>query len=211
MARERVSNRQFHDAYILPPLSPGDRLDPETTFGRRAPLELDLGCGRGRFLLARATANPGVNFLGVDRLLIRLRKLDRRALEAGLANIRLLRSEAIEAIATGIPSGAVSTCYVFFPDPWPKRRHHGRRLVSPAFIDAVDRILAPAGVIHLATDHADYFAAMQGVWDRDPRFCRVAPFQPTEAEETDFGLIFKAQGLTVGRCSYARRGFTPAT
>ncbi len=211
MARERVSNRQFPDAYILPPLSPEARLDPATAFGRQAPLEVDIGCGRGRFLLARATTNPGVNFLGVDQLLIRLRKLDRRAVEAGLANIRLLRSEAIETITTRIPAGAVDTCYVFFPDPWPKRRHHGRRLVSPAFLDGLDCILAPAGVVHLATDHADYFAAIQGILDRDSRFVRIAPFQPTEAEETDFGLIFRAQGLAVGRCSYAHRKLTPAT
>lgn len=211
MARERVSNRHFHDAHILPPLPPDARLDPAAVFGRQAPMELDLGCGRGRFLLARAAANPALNFLGVDRLLIRLRKLDRRAVAAGLSNIRLLRGDAEEAIGTRIPAGAVSTCYVYFPDPWPKRRHHGRRLVSAAFIDALDRILAPAGVIHMATDHAEYFAAMQKVWDADPRFRRIPPYEPTEHEETDFGLIFRAQGLTVGRCSYSRREFTPAT
>jgi len=211
MARERVSNRQFHDAFILPPLPPDGQLDPAVVFGRQAPLELDLGCGRGRFLLARAAANPGLNFLGVDRLLIRLRKLDRRAVEAGLTNIRLLRADAEDVIGARIPTGAVSTCYVYFPDPWPKRRHHIRRLVSPVFVDALDRILAPAGIIHLATDHADYFAAMQKVWDADPRFCRVPAYEPTEAEETDFGVIFRAQGLKVGRCSYARRGLRPAT
>lgn len=205
MARERVSNRQFHDAFILPPLPPDRPLDPVAAFGRQAPLELDLGCGRGRFLLARAAANPGMDFLGVDRLLIRLRKLDRRAVAAGLSNIRLLRGDAEEVIGIRIPTGAVSTCYVYFPDPWPKRRHHGRRLVSPAFVDALDRILSPSGVIHLATDHADYFAAMQKVWDADLRFQRVPPFEPAEHEETDFGVIFRAQGLTVGRCSYARR------
>lgn len=211
MARERASNRCFHDAYILPPCAPDVSLDPQAVFGRAAPLELDLGCGRGRFLTARAAAHPGINFLGVDRLLLRLRKLDRRAVEAGLRNIRLLRADAWASIRTHLPAGCLRTCYVFFPDPWPKRRHHGRRLVSHAFADAMDRLLEPGGVVHMATDHPDYFAAMQRVWDQDARFERVDAFVPTEEEETDFGLIFRAQGLPVGRCSYRRRNVMPAT
>ncbi len=204
MARERVSNRAFHDAFVLPAFAPDTVLDPRKAFGRQAPLELDLGCGRGRFLVARASAHPEINFLGIDRLLLRLRKLDRRAYEAGLTNIRLVQGDANAWIRTHLPPQSVHTCYTFFPDPWPKRRHHGRRLVSRDFVEWVDRILEPGGTIHMATDHADYFQAMQRVWDADPRFERTECYLPTEDEETDFGLIFRAQGLPVGRCSFRR-------
>ena len=205
MARERVSNRVSRDAYILPELAEGVLFSAAESFQREAPLEVDLGCGRGRFLVARAAAHPERNFLGVDRLMLRLRKLDRRAFDAGLTNIRLIRGDTETVLRDQLSPQSIAVCYVFFPDPWPKRRHHGRRLVSPAFVDHMDRLLAPDGLIHMATDHADYYKAMQAVWDRDPRFERTEVFVPCDAEETDFGMIFRAQGLAVGRCSYRRR------
>lgn len=204
MVRERASNREFRDAFILPTPAAGASLDPVNLFGRSAPLEVDLGCGRGRFLVARAAAHPDRNFLGIDRVLLRLRKLDRRAYDAGLTNVRLLRGDAPQLLRDHLPPQSIDTCYVFFPDPWPKRRHHGRRLVAPAFIELVSRLLAPGGVIHMATDHQDYYRAMRRAWDVDPRFEPVTPYVPPDNEETDFGLIFRTQGLAVGRCSYRR-------
>lgn len=210
MVRERVSNRVFLDAHIVPIPPPDTVLDLETLFERRAPLELDLGCGRGRFLIARAAAHPEVNFIGIDRVLLRLRKLDRRAGDAGLPNIRMLCGDVANIVQAHIPAAAVTACYVYFPDPWPKRRHHSRRLLSTVFINQLERVLSPGGRVHVATDHMDYFEAIRRVWDADERFESVEPYVPDDAEETDFGRMFRAEGRVIGRCSYRRRGVSPA-
>lgn len=205
MVRERATRRALHDVRILTPPSSDSMLNLEAVFGRRAPLEVDIGCGRGRFLLARAAAHPEFDFLGIDRVILRLRKLDMRAGDAGLTNIRLIQGDALQIARAQLPAATVSACYVFFPDPWPKRRHHSRRLVSAAFIDLVDHVLSPTGCIHIATDHGDYFQAIQRAWDADTRFASVEPYVPTETEETDFGMLFRAEGRVIGRCSYQRR------
>jgi tRNA (guanine-N7-)-methyltransferase len=210
MVRERVSNRTFRDAYILNGPLPEGPLDFTRLFERQAPLELDLGCGRGRFLLARAAAHPEVNFIGIDRVRLRLRKLDRRADEARLSNIRMLCGDAADLIRAHIPAGTVSACYVFFPDPWPKRRHHPRRLISAEFVGLLAAVLTPGGCIHVATDHGDYFQAIRRVWDIDPRFTPAEPYVPAEAEETDFGVLFQSEGRVIGRCSYRRRDVSSA-
>jgi tRNA (guanine-N7-)-methyltransferase len=210
MVRERASNRTFHDAYIMPAPLPEGLLDPEAIFGRSAPLELDIGCGRGRFLLARAAAHPELNFIGIDRVLLRLRKLDRRAGDARLTNIRMFCGDASDIVGAHLAAATVTTCYVFFPDPWPKRRHHSRRLVSADFIDRLNHVLSPGGRIHVATDHMDYYDAIRKVWDADARFDPVDPHVPADDEETDFGMLFRAEGRVIGRCSYQRREVSSA-
>lgn len=205
MARERVSNKRFFDAHIVLSEALDAPLSPAGLFGRTAPLEVDLGCGRGRFLLARARSNPDKNFLGVDRLLLRLRKLDRRAVAEGLTNIRLVQGDAAHVTASLLPVHSVRTFYVFFPDPWPKRRHHRRRLISPPFVERLWQILEPDGLLHIATDHSDYMDAIRALLDADNRFESADPFVPTDEEETDFGLIFRKQGLSPFRRSYRKR------
>jgi len=204
MVRERASNRDFPDAHIA-------RLDAIETreatlelFQTTAPLEVDIGCGRGRFLLARARNEPGHNFIGVDRVLLRLRKLDKRAGASGLTNIRLICGDAAELVRERLPGDAVQTFFVFFPDPWPKRRHHGRRLMSRRFASDLWAAMAPDGWLHIATDHADYFASIRSFLDADVRFRSTAPFVPAEEEETDFGLIFRGKGHPLFRCSYRK-------
>jgi tRNA (guanine-N7-)-methyltransferase len=172
-----------------------------TYFGIEQPLEVDIGCGRGRFLLAHARNYPHRNFLGVDLSLLRLRKIDRKASAGNIHNIRLINGEALRILAA-LPERSVSTFYVYFPDPWPKRRHHDRRLVSPSFVDLISKALVPQGIIHLCTDHTEYYSVMQKVWRKDPRYTEIPPYIPTSDEETDFCLIFKNQGLTPNRCSF---------
>lgn len=203
MVRERVSNRNFNDAFLLPSPEPGSHLSATSTYRTLQPLEVDIGCGRGRFLLARAKSCPHLNFLGIDLSLLRLRKIDRRAQAEALTNIRLIHGEALEILAA-LPPASTSACYLYFPDPWPKRRHHGRRLVAPPFVDAIAKTLVPGGTIHLCTDHTDYFVAMLRTWRGDPRFSETTPYIPTPEEETDFCLIFKSQGLAPNRCSFRK-------
>ena len=181
-------------------------LDLTAAFGR-APqrLEVDLGCGKGRFLLARAAAHPETLFLGLDRQTRRLAKVERKAQRAQLANIRLLYAEAAYAVTHLLPFGSVTAYYIFFPDPWPKRRHHRRRLFDAAFMDALDTTLMPGGCIHLATDHLDYFESIRRLLAGDARFMEMEPFVTSAEERTDFELIFLQQNIALCRCSFAKR------
>jgi tRNA (guanine-N7-)-methyltransferase len=169
-------------------------------FPRRRPLAVDLGSGKGRFLLARAAACPDVNFLGIERMLRRVRKVDRRVERQGLDNVRLLRMEAYYATAHLLPTGSVSTCYIFFPDPWPKKRHHAHRLFAPAFMQALHRVMVPGGEVHVATDHLPYFEEIRALLAADNRFRPIAPWVPGEAEQTDFERYYVGRG-EIGRVS----------
>ncbi len=188
-------------------LRPDNWLDPlplQAAFPRpEAPIEADIGCGKGRFLLERARRFPEVNFLGIERLLGRLRKLDRKVVRAGLTNVRLLRMEAYYATRYLIPDGAISAYYLFFPDPWPKARHHDHRLIGAAFRDALARTLRPGGAVHVATDHLPYFEEIIGAFREDRRFEAIPAFEPTDAERTDFELRYLGH-KPIGRCSFRR-------
>lgn len=166
------------------------------------PFEIDLGCGKGRFLLARAAKHPHVNFLGIDRMLKRIKKIDKKALRQNLTNIRLFRVEAYYAVTYLFPPQSIDTLYIFYPDPWPKEKHHDNRLFNPAFMDAAARTLKPRGQIHVATDHLPYFEEIYGLLKNDARFEQTDPFVPSADEVTDFELIFAHK--TPGRASFVR-------
>lgn len=166
-------------------------------------LEVDLGCGKGRFLLAHAAKHPETNFLGIDRMLRRIRKVDNRARRLDRINIRLMRVEAYYAVAHLLPPASVDAYYIFFPDPWPKARHEGHRLFNAPFLDALHRTLAPGGVAHVATDHQPYFEQLAGVFAGDARFAPAAPFAPPEDEQTDFERYYIGQ-KPIGRLSVRR-------
>lgn len=185
---------------------PEDWLHPlplARAFARPAPIEVDLGFGKGRFLLARAKDHPDVNFLGIDRMLERVRKVDNRARRADLANVRLLRIEGYYAVTYLIPPASIATYYIFHPDPWPKKRHHENRLFNPRFVDALHRTLRPGGCVHVATDHLPYFEVIHDILRGDARFEETAPFVPAEHERTDFELWYLDKG-PIGRCSFRK-------
>ena len=121
-------------------------------FPREAPLEVDIGCGEGAFLVAMAAKFPERNFLGIERLLGRVRKVCRMVVHHRLENTRLLRIETAYALRYVLPPLSISRAHVLFPDPWPKRRYVGRRMVDRAFAAAVADALAPGGELHVATD-----------------------------------------------------------
>ncbi len=177
-------------------------LDPDAIFGCQRPLEIDIGSGKGRFLLARAAAYPDVNFIGIERQQRRVEKVASKAARAGLANIRLLNTEIRFALELLLPDRAVRTFYIFYPDPWPKRRHHPRRLINADFVRLLHRKLQPHGHVHFATDHLDYFAAAAPLFEASPLFARCTTFMPTPGEQTDFELLFAAQGKLANRCSF---------
>lgn len=172
--------------------------------GEPRPLVVDLGCGKGRLLLARARRHPDRWHLGVDRMLGRLRKVARAARRLGLANVRLLRMDALYAVCHLLPRRGVREMFVAFPDPWPKLRHHRHRLFGPVFLDALAATLEPGGTVHVATDHMPYFDVIHRVVSRDPRFVIAPAWLPTEEERTDFELGFLAE-RPIGRMTFQLR------
>ena len=166
------------------------------------PLEVDIGSGKGRFLVARSGAFPETNFLGIERQRIRIDSSGRRCERAGRDNVRLFRMEGYYAISQMVPAAYVANYYFFFPDPWPKARHHDQRLFNPAFMDALHRTLEDGGCLHVATDHLPYFEEIFELLQKDARFEEMEAFQPDEEERTDFELIFSHK--KIGRCSFRK-------
>lgn len=189
-------------SFLLRPDNLVDPLPLHEIFTNPATLELDIGCGKGRFLLARAAQYPGHAFLGIDRSRARLRKVEKKIQRQRAQNIRLLQLEAAYSVRYLLPPASVATVYVFFPDPWPKRRHHDRRLVNQKFLDSLYAVMRPGATLHAATDHLDYFYQIEQLLDADPHYCRCDTFIPTEQEQTDFERLFLAKGASIGRCSF---------
>ena len=180
-------------------------LDWRAVFAQDRPLEIDLGCGRGAFLLWAARTYPQRNFLGVERLLRRLRRVDRKAGRAGLDNVRLIRVEATYLIVKLVPDNSVSTYHILFPDPWPKRRHHARRLISAPLLGDVHRTLTAGGVVNCATDHEGYFEWIQREFQKTGQFGEQDPAVLPQEAWTDFEREFVAAGKSVYRCRWQKR------
>lgn len=187
---------------LLQPNSIAEPLRFTEIFDPHRPVEIDLGCGKGRFLLARAEANPSIQYLGVERLLLRVRKIDRKVHRLKLDNVRLLRLEVSYVLEHMLPMHVIDRAYLLFPDPWPKRRHHKRRLVNRHFRDQLWRCLVPGGEVQIATDHLDYFEDIRRQFSDDSRFAASEPMVRTPEEQTDFELIFRGQGLSIGACAF---------
>jgi tRNA (guanine-N7-)-methyltransferase len=166
------------------------------------PLEVDIGSGKGRFLRARSDRFPEINFLGIERQLVRIHSSGRRCERAGHENVRLFRMEGYYAISRLMPEVSVANYYFFFPDPWPKARHHDYRLFNPAFMDALHKTLEDEGCLHVATDHLPYYEEIYELLIQDIRFEEIETFDPTEEERTDFELIFSDK--QIGRCSFRK-------
>ena len=187
---------------IYTPPSYFEPLDLEAIFASPKPLEVELGSGDGSFLVQYAQAHPERRFLGVERLLGRLRKIDRKGRRAGLHNLRALRIEAGYFVEYLLPPQSVRALHVYFPDPWPKRKHWKNRLITERFTTLTQRILEPGGTVFLRTDSADYFAQMTTVFGANPAYEKVET--PTEFADflTDFERGFHAQGIETRRAAY---------
>ena len=179
-------------------------LQPVDLFPSPGPIELDVGCGKGHFLVARAKEYPSTNFIGIDRMFKRIQLADRKFLREKLMNVRLLRAEAFYTVCHLLPPLSVSMVHISFPDPWPKRRHHRRRLFSPDFLIALHRVLLPGGQLNLATDDLPYYDAISALFSRDTRFKPLPPFNPREEERTAFERLFMRQGKPIHRCSFGK-------
>ena len=167
-------------------------------------MEVELGCGDASFLAAYAAQHPDRNFIGVERLLGRVRKLDRKGRRAGLTNLRGVRIESAYFLEYLLPPNAASAMHIYFPDPWPKLKHRRHRLVNQRFTGLVHQALATQGVVYLRTDDEDYFQQMTEVFAADQRFQTVTTPAELAAVTTDFEQAFNARGIPTRRAAYQR-------
>jgi tRNA (guanine-N7-)-methyltransferase len=144
------------------------RIDPIALFGRRAPLVLEIGSGMGETTAEIARAHPEADFLAVEVHGPGVGSLLNRIASAQLANVRVIRHDALEVLEHMIADAGLAAIHLFFPDPWPKKRHHKRRLVQPPFAALAARKLASGGVLHAATDWPDYAAQIEAVLGAEP-------------------------------------------
>jgi len=179
-----------------------ERIDLKTLFPREQPLEVELGSGDGSFLVELAKLKPAHNFIGVERLLGRIRKLDRKAHRAGLTNIRGVRIESSYFLEWLLPLHSAVAVHIYYPDPWPKRKHHRHRLINERFPVLAHQALAAGGKVYLRTDHQEYFQQMTTVFASSPLFRPVETSAELSGVLTDFEKEFLAQGITTLRAGY---------
>ena len=138
-------------------------LDFDRLFGRSAPVEVEVGIGSGYFCAEYAQDHPGVNLLGIDKVSTEVHRTNDKCRRRGLTNVRLLRCDALYFLEDYPPDRSVDVFHVYYSDPWPKTRHHRRRLWQPRFIEILRRTLKPDGRLFMKTDVTDYFEVIDGL------------------------------------------------
>lgn len=184
-------------------------LDLTTLFPRRAPLILDIGFGDGEALALQAQQQPGFNFLGIEVHRPGVGSLLRRLDAAEVDNVRVLVADASEVLQA-LPDGALAGVQLYFPDPWPKKRHHKRRLLQAPFVALIARKLQPQGLLHVATDWDDYAKHVLSVCDACPELTNLAgpgrcvP-RPASRPLTKFERRAIAAGRSINDLQYRKR------
>ncbi|MFE6995203.1 tRNA (guanosine(46)-N7)-methyltransferase TrmB [Microbacterium sp. NPDC057659] len=178
---------------------PEARLDPASEYGREASLIVEVGSGQGHAIVHAASSRPDDDFLAVEVFRAGLARTMLDADKAGARNLRLVEANAPEVLSSYLPAGAASEVWIFFPDPWHKKRHTKRRLVRPGFPKTAARALADGGMLRLATDWEDYALQMREVLDEAPEFERA--FEGEWAERFDGRVMtaFERKGIAKGR------------
>ena len=176
-------------------------LDFERVFSRSAPTVLEIGFGMGETTAAIAQANPQINYLGIEVHAPGIGSLLRLIEALGLHNVRIIQHDAVEVIETMIAPQTLAAIHVFFPDPWPKKRHHKRRLLQPAFARALATRLAVGGYLHVATDWQDYAEWVLAVLSGTPELTNTAQgFAPRPAHRPL--TKFERRGLRLGHAVF---------
>ncbi len=189
--------------YLLPVPDPVRRLDLRAVFGNDRPVEIEVGFGKGLFLLTAAQARPDMNFLGVE--IERKYQLftATRIAKRGLGNVRLVRADARHFLRDCVADQGVDAVHVYFPDPWWKKRHHKRRVFTPEFAAECRRVLRPGGRLHVATDVEEYFEIITGLVAQLPDLARL-PDAPQEmpVSDQDYRTNFERKSAQQGRPMY---------
>jgi len=173
-------------------------------FSSRQPLKIEIGSGRGRFLLHRAAANPGINFLGIDYRWRFLKEGVERGERRGLANLLFFKAEAEEVVPHLVPDASIEVFHIYFPDPWHKRKHRKRRLLTPDFFKLVHRRLNTGGRLEIATDNFDYLIAFKAalIEAGDTLWTRVRESRNERLLDPGVQTHFEAKYMRQGRDLY---------
>ncbi|MFH1044253.1 MAG: tRNA (guanosine(46)-N7)-methyltransferase TrmB [Pseudomonadota bacterium] len=169
----------------------------EQAFGRRAPVILEIGFGMGETTARIAQAHPENNYLGIEVHTPGVGALLKRIAELGLSNIRIIQHDAVEVLEHMIAPAALAGAHIFFPDPWPKKRHHKRRLIQPGLVALLASRLAPDAYLYAATDWQEYAEQILAVFSAEPALANTAPgFAP----RPDYRPLtkFESRGLKLG-------------
>lgn len=192
---QREALEQLLDKWSIP-YAPR-RLDLAEPFNRQAPTVLEIGFGMGETTQKIAQARPDDNFLGVEVFNAGVGALLRRIEESSLQNLRIIQHDAVEVVRDMIPPDSLAGVHVYFPDPWPKKRHHKRRLLQPPFVSLLASRIAPGGYLHCATDWQDYAVQMLEVLSAEPLLRNTAKDyapRPDYRPQTKF----ETRGLRLG-------------
>ena len=187
-------------SYELPSIL--QRIELTNIFPRARPVEVELGSGDGSFLVEYAAQHPEHNFIGVERLLGRIRKMERKGLRSGLRNLLVVRIESSYFLEYLLSPNSATALHVYFPDPWPKRKHRRHRLINERFPSLARQALAPGGMVYLRTDDENYFEQMLEVFVASPQFRPMATPEELVQLRTDFEKDFEAQGIKTLRAAY---------
>ncbi|MAS10775.1 tRNA (guanosine(46)-N7)-methyltransferase TrmB [Salinisphaera sp.] len=173
-------------------------LDWDAIFGRTAPRTLEIGFGAGEVLADLAIRHPDEDFIGIEVYLTGVGRLLGALDDAGAGNARVFNLDAVDVLKAGFADDSLDNVLLYFPDPWPKKRHHKRRIVQPAFADEIARVLKPNGLWRLATDWANYAEHMRDVLDAHPAFENVGDVNGFVSKPPRSGTRFEARGRRKG-------------
>jgi len=179
-----------------------DPLNCPALFPQPQPLEVELGCGDASFLVEYARQQPTINLIGVERLLGRIQKIHRKGSQLGLTNLRGVRIESAYFLQYLLPPNTATALHIYFPDPWPKKKHRKHRLINEDFPALARRSLTAGGTVFLRTDDTDYFQQMNEVFAAAPFFKPVGSPPELTGITTDFEREFNAQGIPTLRAAY---------
>ncbi len=198
----------LEDIVVEPPAD-AELIDTRAWFTSPGTFEIEIGCGKGGFLLSRARANSQISMLGIEWANKYFRFCADRMVRWGLTNVRVMRTDAKHLVLHHLPPASVSVLHVYHPDPWPKKRHHKRRLIQPDFADAVLRALVPSGLWMIQSDHAEYFEHIRRVLDPRVDLTEISWSDSgvgpgPDWEGTNFEVKYTRSGRTIYRVAYRK-------
>jgi tRNA (guanine-N7-)-methyltransferase len=172
------------------------RLDFETLFGNRNPVVLEIGSGKGRFLIGTATERPDLNFIGIEKSLHYHRVIGERVLKRNLTNVRLINHDAFVVMQKMVPDTSIAEVHIYFPDPWPRPREQKRRIVRAEVLEEIRRVLIDGGSGIFVTDHQQYFEKAAPLIEQFFPAERRVP-GPDDAPRTNYEAKYRAEGRPI--------------
>ena len=184
-------------------------VDLAALFGNDHPVELEIGCGKGGFLLRQAKAHPERNYVGIEWANKFYKYAADRMARWQMTNVRVMRTDAKHFVMHRLPPACLAALHIYHPDPWPKKRHHKRRLLTPDFVEAAICVLHPGGRLAVQTDHAEYFEQIQSVLSSRQQLAPT-PFDDAEfgaageRTETNYEVKYLREGRRIFRLAFRR-------